>query len=326
MITGAGTATCQSVIKGLRSQSELKVRIVTTDMNPHNAGRYFSEVFSTVPPASEDRFITVMLEICKKERVRLLIPIVDYEFAKLSAARGEFEKIGCRVAISNPDVIGITTDKWHLFKYFREKFIPTPETFLISKINSKKLKFPVFVKPRILGRASLNTFKAETRKELDDLIMKFSDCLVQEYKQGDEFTVDTLSDLSGKCVGAVVRKRVEVKAGVSYKGITVDDEEIKKMAIAIVEGLPILGPANVQCFRKGNEVSFFDVNPRFSGTLVLSIAAGFNSPLYLAKLALGQKMDPGVGKYKKGVTMYRFWQEVFTDEKGSKLTAPTMNG
>ena len=96
LITGAGTATCQSVIKGLRSQKELNVKIVTTDMNLQNAGRYFSDSFHQVPAAYDKNFIPVMQHICKREQVKLLVPIVDYEFEKLSAAKVEFEAIGCK--------------------------------------------------------------------------------------------------------------------------------------------------------------------------------------------------------------------------------------
>jgi hypothetical protein len=48
------------------------------------------------------------------------------------------------------------------------------------------------------------------------------------------------------------------------------------MALKIVEALPIIGPANVQCFRYERRF-IFRSELRFSGTLVLSIAAGFNA-------------------------------------------------
>jgi len=317
LITGAGTATCQSVIKGLRSQNELKVRVITTDTNPGNAGRFFSDSFYKVPLAAQDDFIPAMLDICRKEKVHLLIPIVDYEFEKLAASKQDFERDGCKVALSGSEVIKTATDKWLTYNFFRQINIPTPQTFLKESIPAGGIRFPVIIKPRILGRGSLNTFKTETKAQMDDAISRMPEALIQELKNGEEFTVDTLSDFTGKCLGAVVRQRIEIKSGVSYKGVTVKDERILNQVVRIVESLPVLGPANVQCFKSDDEISFIEINPRFSGTLVLSLAAGFNSPLSLVKLAMGLKPDSDLGSYREGIMMYRYWQEVFTDENGN---------
>jgi hypothetical protein len=64
-------------------------------MNPENAGRYFSDSFMGAGSVEDNSFRHA--DICRKERVQLLIPIVDYEFEKLSAA-DEFSKIRCLIA------------------------------------------------------------------------------------------------------------------------------------------------------------------------------------------------------------------------------------
>ena len=105
LITGSGTVTCQSIIKGLKIQNQLMVNIVTVDMDSNNAGRYFSDKFYKIPPANDKNFISSLLKICKKERIDILIPIIDYEFEKLSQSIKEFNDIGCKIVISNSNTI-----------------------------------------------------------------------------------------------------------------------------------------------------------------------------------------------------------------------------
>lgn len=316
LITGAGTATCQSVIKGLRNQHSHPVRIVTADSNPNNAGRYLSDAFFEIPSAKEERFIPALLQLCHAEEIQLFIPIVDWEFEKLSQAKKEFEKINCKVIISEHAVIELCDDKWKTYHFFLENKIPTPETFIDP---NAPLPFPVFVKPRTMGRASLNTHIAGDKKELDFALEKVPNPLIQKIQKGREYTIDTLCDFNGKFLNAVIRERIETKSGVSYKGRTVLDSDILQNVTRILEKLPIIGPANIQCFKQQETISFIEINPRFSGGLALSLAAGFNSPLLLLKIASGETVTPHIGSYKEGIQMYRYWQEVFTDDSGNQL-------
>ena len=322
LITGAGTVTCQSVIKALRAQDEFDVRIITVDSSPANAGRYFSDHFETVPRADEPDFIPHLLTICRQQEVDLLIPIVDYEFVKLAEAKAAFADFGCRVVLSDAATIETCNDKWKTFHFFCEHGVQTPTTWLPGSLRRDELRYPVFVKPRLMGRGSIDAHQVNSPEELDRLLSAIDSPLVQEVATGDEFTVDVLCDFSGRAVNAVVRERTETKAGVSYKGITVRNPEILDQAVAIAEALPIIGPANIQCFWNQGQATFFEVNPRYSGALTLSVAAGFNSPLSVLRLHAGMDFSHGIGAYQEDVRMYRFWQEVFVDAAGNHPTLP----
>lgn len=316
LITGAGTATCQSVIKGLRSAHTCPVKIISADSNRNNAGKYLSDAFCEIPSAKEEKFIPALLQLCLEKNIRMIIPIVDWEFEKLARAKKEFEKINCKVIISDPEVIELCDDKWKTYHFFRENKIPTPETRIDTDAS---LSFPVFVKPRTTGRASLNTHTAENEKELELVLKKVPNPLIQQVQKGKEYTIDTLCDFNGKLLNAVIRERIETKSGVSYKGKTIKDAGILQGVTRILERLPIIGPANIQCFKHQEMISFIEINPRFSGGLALSIAAGFNSPLLLLKLALGETIAPHLGQYQEGIRMFRYWQEVFINDNGEQL-------
>ena len=312
LITGAGTVTCQSVIKGLRLQNDYQVRIVTVDMKAINAGRPMSDAFYQIPAANDDQFINKMLNICQKEQIDLLIPIVDYEFEKFALLRDEFEAIGTKVLISDYDSLRKANNKWLTYNFFKELEIKTPVSYLPEDINLEKITFPLFIKPCNMGRASIDSYLIEDMEDLRFYLRKVKEPLLQQAIKGKEYTVDVLCDFDGNPLGGVVRERELTKSGVSYIGHTLHHPEMLEQAKKIAKALKIIGPANIQCFENDEGIFFFEVNPRYSGTLVLSIAAGFNSPRYLLDLIAGNQ--PEIKDYK-AVSMYRFWEEMYYDEK-----------
>lgn len=316
LISGAGTATCQSVIKGFRQQNEIDVRVTTMDMNPQSTARYFSHSFYTVPMAKDPSFLDRLLDICKKEKIGLLIPIVDYEFQKIARNINLFEELGCKVAISSPETISIFNEKDKTYKFFTENNIPTPRTYSTEELKDpQSLKYPLFMKPRE-GRATLDVHKINNPQELEYYSSICEDFIVQDFYEGKEFTIDALSDFEGNVIEVLPRQRIETKVGLSYKGITVKDDEMIRYGKLIMEKGKIIGHCNIQFFQTDNGLVFFEANPRYSGTLVLSLAAGFNSPLLLAKIVLGEKVKPRIGDFEDGVLMLRYWEEVFIDKNG----------
>jgi carbamoyl-phosphate synthase large subunit len=258
-----------------------------------------------------------LLEIVRRERIQLLVPIVDYEFPKLSEHRDEFERLGCRVVISSPHTISICNEKERTHSFFQEIGIASPRTWLPTDLPSPTtISYPIFVKPRA-GRASLGIHKIRDAEEFAFWSERVEDPLYQEFVDGDEYTIDVLCDFDGRVIGVVPRQRIEMKVGISYKGLTVRDPEMINAGKFIAEKAGIIGPANIQCFKTRRGLVFFEINPRFSGTLPLTIAAGLNGPLLLAKSASGCKIETSVGNFQEGLLMLRFWDELFITPSGT---------
>src|SRR5262249_15251976 len=153
---------------------------------------------------------------------------------------------GTRAVISSPCAITQCRQKDLTIAYFRRMEIPCPDTWRVDQIaDPSKLPYPIFLKPRC-GRASVNAYEVENLKEYLCHTSKAQDWLVQQCLRGQEVTIDTLSTLDGRFIAACPRVRVEVKSGQSYRGVTLHAPELADYARTIVEGLPIVGPANIQ--------------------------------------------------------------------------------
>ena len=313
LVTGAGTATAISVLKGLRSQCEVPVRVTAADSQGSVAGAYLADDFVRVPSATDPTFAHDVEDICKRWGIDLVIPIVDPEFLPLAEAAEDFLANRTRVAISSPRAISICGDKVLQAQFLKSLGLPVAKIHELSKAMAGDVPFPLFVKPRRGARASIGAQRVDDLKELEVATRDLDTPLVQEFIEGPEYTIDTFSDFEGRFIAAMPRIRLETKAGVSVKGRTVDEPELVAAARTITQALPIIGPSNIQCFRRPDG-SFIvsEVNPRFSGGLALSVAAGLSSPLLLLKLVRGETVDASQLTLRYGVTMVRYWQEVFT--------------
>ena len=314
LVTGVGSTTALAVIKGLRQASE-PFHIIGTDTHESHqiAGSSFCDAFYTVPPAVDSGFGDRLLEICQRECVQGLIPIVDPELEVMAKQRQRFSEQGVTVIVSDVSVIQTCNDKLATAHWFAQHEVLTPQTWLVSQVQPDSIPLPVVIKPR-RGVGSVGVHVARSRNQLHEALRQVPDGVVQAYVAGPEYTIDVLCDLQGQDLVAVPRERQEVRAGISYKGRTVVHEGLVAEARRIAHELPIKGPCNIQC-RIENEVPrFIEVNPRFSGSLPLTTAAGVNMPRLTLEMALGREVDTQSLRYRLGVTMTRYWQEVFYED------------
>lgn len=317
LITGAGTTNALCAFKGLKAMADPSVRVLMGDMQPDCAGAYLGDEFVCMPSADDPEFRKGVTEICRSRNVDLVIPTIDYEFPAWSEIADQLLAKGTRVVISSPPVIAQCRQKDLTFAYFRRTGIPCPETWRAGEIDKPSaLPFPVFIKPRC-GRGSMDTHRVENLEEYLFYASKSGDWLVQPYLRGQEVTIDTLSTFEGRFVAACPRARIEVKSGQAYRSVTLDAPELMDYAKTIVEGLPIVGPANIQCLRIDQGPQFIEVNPRFGAGTVLTIHSGLNGPAALVAMARGEAIP--FLKARANLRMLRYWQEVFVERKGCPI-------
>ena len=316
MITAAGTVTAQSLIKALREDGRATF-IAAGDMDPLNATKAFVDEFVLLPRADDAAFAQECFAAAQRLKIGLFVPlIVEREFLPLDGARALFESIGCRLAVPPGDIVARTADKLKFANFLDEIGVPGPAT-QPYRDNMNVDRFPVYLKPR-LGSGSIGTARIESAHSLHETARGRTDLIVQEAIAGAEFTVDCFAAEPGHVVAAVPRERIAIKAGVSVKGRTYRHPLIERIVCEVVEKSGLQGPANVQgMLRSDGSFSIIEMNPRFSGTLALTTAAGINFASLLIDMAEGTALPDLRGRHEDGLTMMRYWSEVFEDASGN---------
>jgi carbamoyl-phosphate synthase large subunit len=236
------------------------------------------------------------------------VPTVAEELVTLAEASETLAQAGLAHWLPTPTAVRACTDKWRFAHVLVEHGIAGPTTQLGSV---EGVPGPWIVKPRF-GRGSRDVIAVDDADELGWALAKVPDPIVQTRLSGREFTVDALVDRGGALAGAVPRWRLETKAGISTKGRTFEDKSLVREVGRVLSAVGLEGPANVQGFvDDAGEVSFMEVNPRFSGGLPLSLAAGADLVGEYVRGILGQPVRSERLAFKPGVTMLRHFAEVF---------------
>jgi carbamoyl-phosphate synthase large subunit len=307
MRTGVGSSPSVSTIKTLQN---LGIKVVGIDCNPLSIGFYFADAAYCVPKADNPKYIPTLLKICKKEKVNAILPAVDEELVVLANCKDKFEKEGILVVVAKKDVIELCFDKFKTYKFFVQNNIPTPATYDALKVNLDEITYPKIIKPRF-GRGEHDVYKINNQKEFLFFKDYVNKPLLQDYIEGQEYTIDLLADFNSKVLCIVPRKRLGIESGISIKGITAYKKDIIDNCINIVKKLSIVGPANIQCFiDKDNKLLFTEINPRLAGGVALSVAAGSNIMINLVKLLKGENVEECF-KFEEDLLMLRYWAEKF---------------
>ena len=154
--------------------------------------------------------------------------------------------------------------------------------------------------------------------ELRILSKRIPKPIVQEYLKEPEYTIDLLSDLHARPLITICRRRVRVKAGVTWQGFIDARPEVSTIASNACRKLGLTGPSCMQVrFRSSKTPRIFEVNPRIGGTTILSVAAGVNIP-YLAVKQLVDGVVRVPKKPPKRLHISRFFGEVFYEGSNSQ--------
>jgi carbamoyl-phosphate synthase large subunit len=286
--------------------------VIVTDVNPLSPTVYVADRSYPAPLSTDPSYLETILGICRTERVGLVIPTIDDELAVFASAVPMFASAGVRVAVSPAAAIETCNDKHATWQRLAGRGLPVAETFRPEDLPADPT-FPMFIKPR-LGRGGVGAYPVRDARELDFFLSYVGDPVLQPYLSGTEFTIDVLSDFDGQVIASVPRERVVIRAGVVDRGRTVLDAGLIELGRATAEELGAIGAINVQCRVVDGQPTIFEINPRFSGGVPLTIAAGADFPRLLVQMARGRRVTPIIGEFQDGLWMTSYETSVFVSE------------
>ena len=304
LVTGAGGAAGVTVIQWL---VEAGHRVVAVDSDPLAVGLRLAQRAQMVPSADDPQFSSFLCKLAIHQGAKAIISTVSEEMPSLADHRVLFHDEGVATWFPERGVVQACIDKWLFYLAAKSVSLPVPPTNLGS---AEGVPGPWIVKPRF-GRGSRDIMWADTREELDWALGHVPNPLVQSRLTGREFTVDALVARDGSFAGGVARWRLATRGGITTQGETFANEGLLRLVADVLRGLAVRGPANVQGFAspQGN-IMFTEVNPRFSGGLALSLAAGADLVGQYLNGVFERPIDPAKLRYRPGVRMLRYFNEV----------------
>ncbi|MEW6320982.1 MAG: ATP-grasp domain-containing protein [Acidobacteriota bacterium] len=300
-------------------------RVIVSDVNAMSPAVHVADGAYRVPLANEAGYIEALLDVVAAEDVRLVVPTIDDELPLLAAARPTFEARGVQVAVSPLATTEICNDKFLTCEHLRRHGVAAARTYLPSMLSSSA-PLPLFVKPRA-GRGGIGAFAVRTPRELEFFLSYVEDPVVQQFLPGREFTIDVFCDFGGRPLAIVPRERVVIRSGVMDRGRTAADPRLIDLAVATARALPFRGAVNIQCRLVDDAPVVFEINPRFSGGISLTIAAGADFPQMLVDLAAGRDVRSSIGCFIDNLWLTSYESSIFLDEETARTAlAPVPAG
>ena len=290
-------------------------KVVATDMQLSAPALQVADVKIKVPAVYDPEYINITLDVCKEQKIDALLSLNDLELPILAENKAEFEALGVKVIVSDPQVIDIAFDKYKTAQWVESLGLVAPKTYVrladVKEALAKgEIEFPLFMKPR-WGSGSIGLESIGDMEELDiyyNLLMKkikktilatasVGDeyIMIQEKLTGSEFGLDIMNDLNGKNVAVSVKQKLAMRAGETDKAVTVDLPEVREMGKKIGEALGHIGNLDVDIMQRADGAyCVLELNPRFGGGYPFSYEAGVNMPKAIIQWVKGEEVDPAI--------------------------------
>jgi len=310
LVTGGGGPAGVAVLQELR---RLGHRTVSADADPVSAGVHLADEAFLLPRAEAPTYLSRLVAESVRREVDVIVATVAEELLVLDDHADEVSANGLAVWGPTREAVEVCCDKWAFAQLACAHGDPVPATALGSVAGVwLQVPGPWIVKPRN-GRGSRDVYPVDSPAELRWAIGRVPDALVQTRATGREFTVDVLMGDDATLVAAVPRWRLQTRGGISTRGETFSSAPLVEAVERLLGHVGLRGPANVQGFLDADEVTFIEVNPRFSGGLPLSLAAGADLIGEYIRRALGTEGDPALLAYRPGVRMTRWFAQSFDE-------------
>ena len=92
-------------------------KIIATDMSELAPAIYEADKHYIVPRMTDDGYIDVIFDICRKEKISAVLSLIDPELSLLAKHKNEFNDLGVIVVGSSYELCELCLNKWEMFKW-----------------------------------------------------------------------------------------------------------------------------------------------------------------------------------------------------------------
>lgn len=318
-VTDAQARTALAVIRSLGKKGLSVTGGEETRFATGVFSKYCSKSVVYPPPKDhKQEFIQYMVDFFERNPYEVLFPVADFSIQPI-IDNAEILSKYVTIALPPRDVLYRGYDKGKTFDIASRIGTPCPLTFtlrsaddLLNLENDPRITYPVVLKPCISsGRRGVQicTDFSGLTEAYRQLSPRYGDMLLQEFiPNGGEFGIYVLMNNDSEPRAYTAQRRIRsypYYGGPSTLRETFQDEyseRAKEIAFSLLRAMKWQGVAMVE-FRtdpRDNTPKLMEVNPRFWGSLQLSVLSGVDFPwLYYTMLMEGD-VEP-VMEYRSSV-------------------------
>lgn len=286
-------------------------KVIATDMSELAPAVYDADAFYKVPRMTDDGYIDVIFDICRKESVDAVLSLIDPELSLLAQHHETFESLGVTVVGSSYELCEMCLNKWDMYRWLCDHGYRCARTFadkdeFFAAVEAGEITYPVFVKP-ICGSASIAISKVYDKETVENLFAHHEGLMVQEFLNGQEIGADVYIDmLSGEVVSVFTKKKIVMRAGETDKAVSFKDPALFELIEKFASEAGFSGQIDIDIFDIDGEYYISEVNPRFGGGYPHAYECGCDHMTLIQNNIHGIVNEKHIGAYDEGVYMMKY--------------------
>lgn len=309
LILSAGTR--NKVVQYFKKALNGDGRVIATDCSNLAPAIYDADKYYIVPRMTDEGYLDVILDICKKEQISGVLSLIDPELSLLSDNVEKFAEVGTKVIGSSYELCERSLDKYEMYKWLVDNGYKCANSYMnkeefFADLDDGTAKFPVFVKPA-RGSASISISKVTDRETVELLFAHEDGLMIQEFLDGQEIGADVYIDIiSGEVVSIFTKKKLKMRAGETDKAVSFKDEKLFELIKEFVDRAGYRGQIDIDIFDINGEYYISEVNPRFGGGYPHAYESGSDHMSLIVNNLNGKVNECVIGSYKENTYMMKF--------------------
>jgi carbamoyl-phosphate synthase large subunit len=287
--------------------SGLAAKLIGCDIHEQHTGCFVFDKCFVVPRVDADDYIARMLAVAYDNEIDLIVPTSEPELRFLSR-NGIFQQLrGIPLIMANREAMEVGFDKLATAKFLESQGLPFPWTRVVKEQDPREL--PCIIKSRF-GAGSREVRCVDHAALIQPYRQINPDHIWQEYlgTADEEYTCGVFRSVSEEVRVIVFRRRLS--AGFTTYGEVVDNQEIDRLCHALAKAVMLNGSINIQLRMTERGPVVFEINPRFSSTVVFRNLMGFRDVIWAISVRLHGVLPPYEHPPRVGTKFFRKFEEI----------------
>lgn len=309
LILSCGTR--NKVVQYFKRELKGKGNVVCTDCSSIAPALYEADKYYIVPRMTEEGYMDVIFDICKKESITGVLSLIDPELSLLAKNQKKFLEMGTTVIGSSYELCEMALDKYQMYQWLVDNGYKCAKSYMNKEkfyedVENDVISYPVFIKPA-KGSASLSVTKVYDKETVELLFSHNEGLMIQEFLNGQEIGADCYIDIiSGKTVAIFTKKKIVMRAGETDKAVSFKDEKLFEFITAFCGVVGYKGQIDIDIFEIDGEYYISEVNPRFGGGYPHAYECGINVPKMIINNLKCIENEVCLDAYEENIYMMKY--------------------
>jgi carbamoyl-phosphate synthase large subunit len=311
LITAIGGDIAQSIAKIIKLEA-LSTYLIGSDNTLSHPGHFFVDEVITLPRGDDPSYLEVLGQRIKSLEIDYVIPVNEKEIYALSSIMQTPESIIDYDKFILPKSEGFLNffDKLETITFLNSLDVKIELPWTISS-SEKPLEFPCIYKP--LKQSGSKGIEVVTREKYEVMTVSSDGVFQQLLGPSDqEYTCGVYRSRNNNYDTQIVILKRLLRGGLTGYAEVVQESQIYRYCLEIADSIKLQGSINIQLINSANGPKLFEINPRFSSTVIFRNHIGFKDLAWSVLEKAGNKYEIGYSIEKSvGQKFYRVYTELY---------------